>query len=440
MSHCQKCRNQFCESKCKHTQKNRANKCNFFFDAVGDFVYYTNELPLVNSLIRDVINVEKPAFILHMGDTQNDPLGTTGNVNVPSLPISTDAAQMIVNNRNVWWQLNRPFFVTPGDNDWQDTVRTFCNPMPPINPPYLPNRTPPNLFPLATLEDFRNVWYRQGYNVNPKFKVYHQSDEQPKYSQYVENLRWIYHDILFVSCHTAGGDNGLNQFAATCNNPSALLDVKIEAANAKVTGSITGTVLTVTDVAWGTLAVGQDLSSDYVGGVGITFGTQITGQLSGAPGGVGTYSINIAQNVASTPNIFAGGRLNANLAWLNRAFEVAIEKKVKGVVLWNQAIINWNTPSPGFQAYVHMLWERTVNNPNIQILEIHGDNHVFSITKPLPSQGPYPPYNNSIPNRELDNFTSLSTTGSSHTVGRVKVSVDLDSPGIFSFYSSLTQL
>lgn len=431
-----------CKNSCKykHSKCQKKSKCNFFFDALGDHIYYTNEMDRVNDLIHNVINVEKPAFVLHMGDTQNDPLGTTGNVNLPSMPISTDAAQMIANNRNVWWQINTPFFVTPGDNDWQDTDRTFCNPMPPINPPYLPGREPPNQFPLATLDDFRTVWYKQGYNVKPKFRVYHQSDEQSKYTAYVENLRWRYHDVIFVSCHTTGADNGLNQFAASCNDPNALLDVKLEAANAKVTGSISGNVLTVTALSWGTITVGQDLSSDYVNNVGILFGTMITGQLSGTPGGIGTYSINIPQTLASTANIFVGGRINANLAWLDKAFNVAIERCAKGLVLFTQANIDYNNPSPGFQAFLHMLWERTVANPDLQVLEINGDNHVFALAKPFPTQGPYPPYNTSIPNPHLDNFTKVSIVGSDQGVGRVKISVDLDSPGLYSFYSSLDKL
>lgn len=417
-----------------------SNSTNFFFDALGDHPYYTNEVGPCVDLIEDIINVEKPAFVLHMGDMQNDPLGTTGNVNLPSEPISTDAAQMITNSRELWWRIKVPFIVTPGDNDWCDTNRTFGNPMPPINPPYLPNRAPPNLYPLATLHDFRDVWFRQGYNVKPDFKIHHQSHEQPKYSAYVENLRWIYNNILFVSVHTMGGDNGLNQFAGSSSNPSALLDVKVEAANAKVTGSISGNVLTVTAVSWGVLALGQDLSSDYVGGTGILFGTQITGQLSGTAGGIGTYSINIAQTLASTANILAGGRINANLAWLNKAFEVAIRKDVRGIVLFTQANIDFSNPSVGFQAFANMLWDKAVSNPNLQILEIHGDNHTFDIAKPFPTQGPYPAYNTAIPNSYLNNITVVAIVGSDRGVGRVKISVDLDTPALFSFYSSLNTL
>ena len=64
------------------------------------------------------------------------------------------------------------------------------------------------------------------------------------------------------------------------------------------TGSIAGTTLTVTAITSGAIALGQTLS-----GTGITAGTTIVAFQSGAGGNineVGTYTLNISQNVAST--------------------------------------------------------------------------------------------------------------------------------------------
>jgi hypothetical protein len=60
-------------------------------------------------------------------------------------------------------------------------------------------------------------------------------------------------------------------------------------AAAVVTGSIAGTVLTVTAVTSGTLAVGAVLS-----GTGVTAGTTITA-LGNGTGGIGTYTVSISQ-------------------------------------------------------------------------------------------------------------------------------------------------
>jgi hypothetical protein len=71
----------------------------------------------------------------------------------------------------------------------------------------------------------------------------------------------------------------------------------VTAAIAKdvVTGSIAGTTLTVTAVTTGQLNVGEVIS-----GTNVVTGTQILSQLTGTPGGVGTYEVDTPQTVAST--------------------------------------------------------------------------------------------------------------------------------------------
>lgn len=67
---------------------------------------------------------------------------------------------------------------------------------------------------------------------------------------------------------------------------------------ASFTGSISGNVLTVTGIASGAVAMNQTLA-----GSGVAAGTQIVGFLTGAGGNIneaGTYTVNIAQTVAST--------------------------------------------------------------------------------------------------------------------------------------------
>lgn len=72
-------------------------------------------------------------------------------------------------------------------------------------------------------------------------------------------------------------------------------------AGATVTGSISGTTLTVTAVSSGTLRVGQPIS-----GSGITAGTYITG-LGTGNGGTGTYTVSASQTATSTTVTAVGG-------------------------------------------------------------------------------------------------------------------------------------
>lgn len=61
-----------------------------------------------------------------------------------------------------------------------------------------------------------------------------------------------------------------------------------------LTGAISGTTLTVSTVASGTLQAGQT-----VAGAGVLAGTSIIAQLTGTTGGVGTYTVSRAQTIAS---------------------------------------------------------------------------------------------------------------------------------------------
>ncbi|KVW96177.1 hypothetical protein [Thiobacillus denitrificans] len=71
-----------------------------------------------------------------------------------------------------------------------------------------------------------------------------------------------------------------------------------------VTGSISGTTLTVSAVAAGSLSIGEVIS-----GTGITAGTTITALGTGT-GGVGTYTVSVSQTVASTTITTVGGVLS----------------------------------------------------------------------------------------------------------------------------------
>jgi hypothetical protein len=66
-----------------------------------------------------------------------------------------------------------------------------------------------------------------------------------------------------------------------------------------VTGSISGTVFTVTAVTNGSVATGAVLSGT---GTGIVYGTTVTGFLTGT-GGVGTYTVSISQTAAGGANV-----------------------------------------------------------------------------------------------------------------------------------------
>lgn len=81
----------------------------------------------------------------------------------------------------------------------------------------------------------------------------------------------------------------------------------IAAEAASFTASIAGNVMDVTVVASGTLVPGS-----VIAGTGVTAGTQITSQLSGTPGGIGTYAVSVAQVVNSEAITSSYGQLTVS--------------------------------------------------------------------------------------------------------------------------------
>lgn len=110
-------------------------------------------------------------------------------------------------------------------------------------------------------------------------------------------------------------------FWVRCGNASSigqkafadLGDGTVQAANAGatvngavVTGAIAGTTLTVSAVTSGSLVGGNSIT-----GTNVLTGTQVVSQLSGTAGGIGTYSVNQSQTVAST-TLTAGAAVETN--------------------------------------------------------------------------------------------------------------------------------
>ena len=99
-------------------------------------------------------------------------------------------------------------------------------------------------------------------------------------------------------------------------------------ATASTTASISGTVMTVTAIATGSLDTGHILS-----GTGVTSGTYIVNQLTGTTGSTGTYTVSASQTVASTTitgnapvtNSTYWGRADSTNKW--RMFDASVSSQ-----------------------------------------------------------------------------------------------------------------
>jgi hypothetical protein len=146
-----------------------------------------------------------------------------------------------------------------------------------------------------------------------------------------------------------------------------------------ITGSISGTTLTVTGITSGAINVGQTLS-----GTGITSGTKIVAMLTGAGNNVneaGTYQLNINQNVASeTINLYYQRPLSIDSAF------VRINTNSNGVPIVNGGL-DYPIAILAVEDY-EMIGLKTLNGPWPKALyyqpsETLGNIYVW----PNPSQG-----------------------------------------------------
>ena len=100
--------------------------------------------------------------------------------------------------------------------------------------------------------------------------------------------------------------------------------------DAQFTGSISGTTLTVSSVAYGSVVVGQTIS-----GTGVTGGTKITAYGTGV-GGTGTYTVSSSQTVSSTTITATGNAPTARFVTVVRDFVVA------GYVAGDESRVYWS--------------------------------------------------------------------------------------------------
>ena len=145
------------------------------------------------------------------------------------------------------------------------------------------------------------------------------------------------------------------------------------------TGSITNNVLTVTAITSGAIALGMTIS-----GTGITAGTKITGFLSGAGGNVnevGTYQLNVSQNVASsTINAYYQRPLSINSAF------VRINTSQSGVPILNGGL-DYPVAILNVEDY-EMIGLKTLNGPWPKALYYQPTESLGNIfVWPNPAQG-----------------------------------------------------
>ncbi len=136
------------------------------------------------ALIRS-INGEKPAFTIHVGDTR-------GSAETPC----TERQYLAI--RHQFMMFDHPLVYTPGDNEWTDCWEDH-------------NQGPFNggFDPEDRLQKIRRIFFDSGPSLGGQsLELARQADIDPRHKAFVENARWVYSDVLFMTLHVVGSNNG----------------------------------------------------------------------------------------------------------------------------------------------------------------------------------------------------------------------------------------
>jgi hypothetical protein len=88
-----------------------------------------------------------------------------------------------------------PFIFVPGDNDWTDCYRA----------------KPKAYDPLERLANLRQVFFQGDQSLGQRTMHLTRQSEDTQYAKFLENVRWTYGDVLFVTLHMVGSNNNLGR-------------------------------------------------------------------------------------------------------------------------------------------------------------------------------------------------------------------------------------
>jgi len=151
----------------------------FRFVALGDMPYgpKAQVYPPFEALI-DKINNADPAFSIHVGDTKS------GGSLCDDVMLAEQLAFM---NR-----FQSALVYTPGDNEWTDCHREDAG----------------GFDPVERLARIRQMYFYEAKSLGQApLALERQADLFDGYPEYVENARFIYNDVAFVTAHVVGSNN-----------------------------------------------------------------------------------------------------------------------------------------------------------------------------------------------------------------------------------------
>ena len=152
----------------------------FSFALVGDLPYTPNQLGAFKSMV-DTINKDKSIdLVVHAGDIKGG---------------GERCDNALIDSRFMLYQgFKPPFVYTPGDNEWADCHR----------------KSNGTYYPLERLKYLREkVFPTLNANLLAREHSTVSQGDMPGYKEFVENVRFTKHGVIFATLHVIGSNNNL---------------------------------------------------------------------------------------------------------------------------------------------------------------------------------------------------------------------------------------
>lgn len=152
----------------------------FAFAVFGDGPYRAWEVGRFRRLIQDV-NRTDLAWFLHVGD-------------IFWYPCSDENYRRTLDSMNA---IQHPVVFTPGDNEWADCHEGVAG----------------RHAPLERLAFLRKTFYaRPNRSLGARTMAVMSQSENPAYTEFVENVRWVRGGFVFATLHMVGAENATMAF------------------------------------------------------------------------------------------------------------------------------------------------------------------------------------------------------------------------------------
>jgi hypothetical protein len=152
----------------------------FEFALIGDLPYSAEQEAKFPSLMAD-INRSPAAFVVHDGDIKN---GSS---------VCDDAT--FVSRKQLFDNFEMPFILAYGDNEWTDCHRSNNG----------------SYDPVERLAKLREIFSQGNQSLGKRTLTLTRQSENPKFAKFRENVRWIYHGVVFFTINMPGSNNNFGR-------------------------------------------------------------------------------------------------------------------------------------------------------------------------------------------------------------------------------------